>query len=68
MKKDTMKSRSIEDLTTEVSSLKKQLFNLRLQMQAGQVKDYAQFKRIRADIARALTLINQQRRSSLSVS
>ena len=67
MKMEEMKARSIEDLTTEVSSLKKQLFNLKLQMAAGQVKDYAQFKRLRADIARALTLINQRRSASAGV-
>lgn len=64
MKIAEMRSRSVEDLISEVDSLKKQLFNLKLQMAAGQVKDYAQFKRLRGDVARALTLINQRRAAS----
>ena len=65
MNKKDIKDCSFDDLQVKVSELRKQLFNLRFQMVAGQIKDYAQFKRLRADIARTLTMINH--RSSKSV-
>ena len=46
-------------LKTEVFSLKKELFNLRLTTLAGQVKDVSQFRKLRVKIAQCLTLSKQ---------
>lgn len=46
-------------LRSEVHSLKKELFNLRLTTLAGQGKDSSQFKKLRKKIAQCLTLVNQ---------
>jgi len=54
-----MKKMDATSLQTEVNSLKKELFNLRLTAMAGQVKDNSQFRKLRCKIAQCLTLINQ---------
>lgn len=54
-----MKKMDAASLQTEVNSLKKELFNLRLTAMAGQVKDVSQFRKLRSKIAQCLTLINQ---------
>ncbi|MCK4651340.1 50S ribosomal protein L29 [Candidatus Babeliales bacterium] len=59
MKKDEMKKMDSNSLKKEVEKLKKELFNLRLNIAIGDVKDYSQFKKIRNDIARCLTFLNQ---------
>ncbi|MBM3887279.1 50S ribosomal protein L29 [Candidatus Dependentiae bacterium] len=53
-----MKKKDTASLQTEVDSLKKELFNLRLTAMAGQVKDVSQFRKLRHKIAQCLTLIN----------
>lgn len=54
-----MKKMDAVSLHSEVNSLKKELFNLRLTAMAGQVKDISQFRKLRSKIAQCLTLINQ---------
>ena len=49
-------------LKNEVAMLKKELFNARLKRGSGQVKDLSQARKLRADIARALTLLTQKNR------
>ncbi len=44
-------------LLNEVTRIKKELFDLRLNLAAGQVKDYSQFKKLKKDAARALTFL-----------
>lgn len=50
-------------LRKEVSRLKKELFNLRLNVAAGQVKDFSQFKKLRKNIARALTFLKKKKQA-----
>ena len=57
-----LKSFDIESLKKEIVRLKKELFDLRLNASGGQVKDYSQFKKIRKEIARALTFLNQKKK------
>ena len=44
-------------LKKEVLSLRKELFNLKLSKVSGQVKDFSQFKKLRKNIARCLTVL-----------
>jgi ribosomal protein L29 len=46
-------------LKQEVESLKKELFNLKLSKITGQVKDVSQFRKLKLQIARALTFLKQ---------
>ncbi len=61
---DDLKKMDAAALKNEVASLRKELFNLKLGMITGQVKDTSQFKMLRVSIAQALTLVNQQARSA----
>lgn len=54
-----LKKMDTVSLKTEVDSLKKELFNLRLSTQAGQIKDFSQFRKLRVKIAQCLTLVNK---------
>lgn len=49
-----------EALSKEIEATKKELFNLRLNMVAGQVKDVSQFKKLKVKVARALTMLNKK--------
>ena len=61
-KKDELKKLDIESLNQEAIGLKKELFNLKLNINGGEVKDYSQFKKMRKNIARCLTLLNQNKK------
>jgi large subunit ribosomal protein L29 len=60
MDKKELKSLDTQALKQEVVSLKKELFNLKLNKITGQLKDLSQFKKLRVQIARALTYLNQK--------
>lgn len=60
MNKDVIKKMDSVDLVKEIDATKKELFNLRLNMVAGQVKDVSQFKKLKVKVARALTMLNQK--------
>jgi len=60
MDKKELKNLDTEALKQEVVSLKKELFNLKLNKITGQLKDLSQFKKLRVQIARALTYLNQK--------
>ncbi len=51
---------STNDLTSELSKLKVQLFNLRFQLAAGQLTNNAQLSNCKKDIARVKTIIRQR--------
>lgn len=61
MKKDDIKKLSLQELEKEVVKLKKELFNLKLTLAGGQVTDYSQFGKIRSNIARCLTCLNEKK-------
>ena len=50
-KKDTNKS---------INDIKKELYNLRVQKKNGQLTDISQFKKLKKDIARKLTMENHK--------
>jgi len=58
--RDELKKMDKAALSAEVSSLKREIFNLNLGKITGQVKDTSQFKKIRAVIAYALMLKGQK--------
>ena len=60
MDKKELKNLDTEALKQEIASLKKELFNLKLTKITGQLKDLSQFKKLRVQIARALTYLNQK--------
>lgn len=64
MKQDELKKLDIKALQKEVSQLKKDLFNLKLNLAGGDVKDYSQFKKLRKNIAWCLTFLNEKNNQS----
>lgn len=58
MDKKDLKNLDKDSLKQEVASLRKELFNLKLNRLTGQVKDVSQFNKIKVQIARALTFLN----------
>jgi large subunit ribosomal protein L29 len=61
MKKDEIKKLDSDALKKEVAQMKKELFNLKMNVSGGEVKDFSQFKKLRNDIARGLTFLNQKK-------
>lgn len=58
--KEELKQLSPEQLREKAEQLKQKLFSLRLSAQTSHVKNYAEFKQLRRDIARVLTFIDQK--------
>jgi ribosomal protein L29 len=50
----------INDLRQKVEALRRELFSLRLHTVTSPIKDYKQFIRMKRDIARVLTFLNQK--------
>ena len=61
MDKAQLKTLDVKSLNEEIENLRKELFNLHLTKKTGQIKDVSQFKKLRAQIARALTCLNEKK-------
>lgn len=59
-KTSELSAKSVEELTTELGSLFREQFNLRMQRGSGQDVKPHNFKRVRRQIARIKTIINQK--------
>lgn len=55
-----MRGKTAAELRKELTSLLREEFNLRMQKVTGQLARPHQFKRIRRDIARVKTVMNEQ--------
>ena len=53
------RDRSADQLSDELTKLKKEQFNLRFQRASGQLENTARFRVVRRDIARILTVLEQ---------
>lgn len=63
MKAQDLRGKSDDDLAKELDELSREAFNLRMQQGTGQLARPSQFKAVRRDIARVMTIINERRRS-----
>lgn len=61
MKAKELRALSTDDLLIKETNLKKDLFNLRYQRKIGRVEKPSQFKLIKRDIARILTILNERK-------
>lgn len=59
MKKEKIKQLSGKEMRVELEKLRKELLNLRMRKQTGQVEKPSQFAYIRRKIARYLTALNK---------
>jgi large subunit ribosomal protein L29 len=60
MKIKEIKELSVEELQARKRELTKEVFNLRLQKQTGQLENPSQIRAIRREIARIETVLNQR--------
>lgn len=63
MKARDLRGKSDDELSKELDELSREAFNLRMQQGTGQLARPSQFKAVRRDIARVMTIINERRRT-----
>ena len=63
MKASELRAKTAQDLTTELVSLRKEQFALRLQRATGQAIKPDQFGKVRKNIARLKTVLNEMDRA-----
>ena len=59
-----LRARSDDELTEEVETLGKEIFNLRFQRASGQLENTARVRQVRRDIARIKTILGERRRQA----
>ena len=59
-----MRARSEDELTEELDTLGKEIFNLRFQRASGQLENTARVRQVRRDIARIKTILGERRRQA----
>ena len=64
MKAKELQGLSVEELTQKERNLRKDLSGLNYQQKMGRVEKPSQFKLIKRDIARILTVVNQKTKAS----
>ncbi len=64
MKASELKSKSVEELGEELTSLVKDRFNFRMQQSTGQLGQPHLLKQVSKDIARVKTVLNEKRREA----
>ena len=60
MKANELKDKSVEELNAELLNLLREQFNLRIQLSTGQLEKPHSIKKVRRDIARVKTVLNQK--------
>ena len=57
---DELKAKSVEELSTDLVTAKKELFNLKFQNATNQLENTSRIKEVRRNIARIQTLIAEK--------
>lgn len=61
MNASELRQKSRQELEDELMELRREQFNLRMQQATGQIKNSAQLKQARRNIARVKTVLNERR-------
>ena len=64
MKAADLRDKSVEELGAELVELRREQFNLRMQHATGELTHNHEHGRVRKDIARVKTVINEKKRAS----
>ena len=59
MKASEIREKSHEEILEELEACKRELLNLRFQWQAGELRNSAQYRQIRKDVARLKTVLRE---------
>jgi large subunit ribosomal protein L29 len=63
-KADDFRAKSADELSAQLTDMKKEQFNLRFQRANGQAENTGRIRVLRRDIARIQTVLTEQRRAS----
>ena len=63
MKANELREKSVDELQGELLNKLEDQFKLRMQKAVGQVQSPAEFKKIRRDVARIKTVLNEKKRN-----
>ena len=61
MKASEIRQKSVEDMAQELEALHKEQFSLRMQNATGQLTRSSDMRRVRRDIARIKTVLNEKK-------
>ncbi len=61
MKASEIRAKSEQEIRDELAALHKEQFNLRMQLATGQLQRTSELRRVRRDIARIKTVINENK-------
>jgi large subunit ribosomal protein L29 len=64
MKIQDLRTKTPDQLKTELTALKKEAFNLRFRKAGGQLENTARVRQVRRDIARIQTLLHEAARAA----
>jgi len=64
MKASDLRARTADELTEEVDTLGREIFNLRFQRASGQLENTARVRQVRREIARIKTILAERRRAA----
>jgi large subunit ribosomal protein L29 len=64
MEVSELRNKSVEELNEELLELRREQFNLRMQQATGELTQNHQHSRVRKDIARIKTVLNELKRAA----
>ena len=64
MKAEDLRNKSVEELDEELVALRREQFNLRMQQITGEMTHNHEHGRVRKDIARVKTVLNELKRAA----
>jgi large subunit ribosomal protein L29 len=64
MQASDLKNKSVDELNEELVALRREQFNLRMQQVTGELTHNHEHRRVRRDIARVKTVLNELSRSA----
>ena len=64
MKATKLRDMTADEITHEIEQLREQIFRLKFQAGSGQVENPVKVRLVRRDLARALTVLGQKKRTA----
>ena len=64
MQAQELRTKSVDELNEELVALRREQFNLRMQQATGELANNSQHSRVRKDIARIKTVLNELQRAA----
>ena len=59
-----LRNKSVDELNEELVALRREQFNLRMQQSTGELNNHTEHGRVRKDIARVKTVLNELKRAA----